>query len=273
MQESSRQTLGCEQLCIAVPGRRLVSDLQLSLRQGEFLAVLGQNGSGKSLTLHTLAGLRPPAGGNVILLGMALAAARRKTIAQHLALLPQHYEDIFPSTVLDTVMIGRHPHIHQLRWESDADRRIAHNALRAVDLDALAGRDLATLSGGERQRVAVAQVLAQDPDVYLLDEPSNHLDPQHQLAVLELFRAQCQSGKTVMATLHDVNLAARYADRCLLLHGDGRWRVGETRSVLNPSNLSELYATPIETVTWHDRELFIATGSGGVPASVSGRGP
>jgi iron complex transport system ATP-binding protein len=256
-----------------VPGRSLVSDLRFSIAQGEFLAVLGQNGSGKSLTLHTLAGLRPIAGGTVMLHGASLVAVRRKAVAKHLALLPQHNEDIFPSTVIDTVLIGRHPHIHRFRWESDADRQIARDALRAVDLEALAERDLATLSGGERQRVAIAQVLAQCPDVYLLDEPSNQLDPQHQLAVLQLFRERSRSGKTVIASLHDVNLAARFADQCLLLYGDGRWQLGNTSAVLNPASLSELYATPIEAVAWHDRQLFVTKGEPGPPASVSRRGP
>ncbi len=269
MNLSSLQALGCEHLDITVPGRSLVSDLQFSIAQGEFLAVLGQNGSGKSLTLHTLAGLRPIASGTIMLQGVPLVAIPRKAVAKHLALLPQHNEDIFPSTVIDTVLIGRHPHINRFRWESDGDRQIARDALRSVDLEALAERDLATLSGGERQRVAIAQVLAQCPDVYLLDEPSNQLDPQHQLAVLQLFRERSRSGKTVIASLHDINLAARFADQCLLLYGDGRWQKGETRSVLNPANLSELYATPIEAVAWHDRELFVTTGARRLPASLS----
>jgi iron complex transport system ATP-binding protein len=273
MNMPSTQALGCEHLDISVPGRSLVSGLRISIGQGEFLAVLGQNGSGKSLTLHTLAGLRPIASGTVLLQGAPLVTAPRKTVARHLALLPQHNEDIFPSTVIDTVLIGRHPHIRRFRWESDADRQMARNALRAVDLEALAERDLATLSGGERQRVAIAQVLAQNPDVYLLDEPSNQLDPQHQLAVLQLFQQRSRSGKTVIASLHDVNLAARFADHCLLLYGDGRWQLGETRAVLNPANLSELYATPIEAVAWHDRELFVTMGEPGLPASVSRRSP
>ena len=273
MNLSSTQAMGCVHLDISVPGRTLVSGLQFSIAQGEFLAVLGQNGSGKSLTLHTLAGLRPIASGTVMLQGAPLVAARRKSVAKKLALLPQHNEDTFPSAVIDTVLIGRHPHIDRFRWESGADRQIARDALRAVDLEALAERELATLSGGERQRVAIAQVLAQCPDVYLLDEPSNQLDPQHQLAVLQLFYEQSRSGKTVIASLHDVNLAARFADHCLLLYGDGRWQLGKTRAVLNPANLSELYATPIEAVAWHDRELFVTTGEPGLPASVSRRNP
>jgi iron complex transport system ATP-binding protein len=271
MNLSSTEALGCEHLDITVPGRSLVSGLQFSIAQGEFLAVLGQNGSGKSLTMHTLAGLRPIASGTVMLHGVPLVAARRKSVAKKLALLPQHNEDIFPSAVIDTVLIGRHPHIDRFRWESDTDRQIARDALRAVDLEALAERDLATLSGGERQRVAIAQVLAQCPDVYLLDEPSNQLDPQHQLAVLQLFYERSRAGKTVIASLHDVNLAARFADHCLLLYGDGRWQLGATRAVLNPANLSELYATPIEAVAWHDRELFVATGEPSRPAPVSRR--
>ncbi|HEX9853679.1 MAG TPA: ABC transporter ATP-binding protein [Woeseiaceae bacterium] len=269
MKASSRHALGCEHLDIAVPGRSLVSNLQFSIAQGEFLAVLGQNGSGKSLTLHTLAGLRAVAAGKVFLQGALLKAASRRSMSTRLALLPQHTEDIFPSTVIDTVLIGRHPHISRFRWESDADRRIAHDALRAVDLEALAGRDLATLSGGERQRVAVAQVLAQCPDVYLLDEPSNQLDPQHQLSVLRLFRERSRFGHAVIASLHDVNLAARFADHCLLLFGDGRWLLGETRSVLTTASLSELYATPIESVPWHDRELFVTSGDPCLPGSIN----
>lgn len=273
MNLSSTQTLVCEHLDITVPGRSLVSGLQFSIAQGEFLAVLGQNGSGKSLTLHTLAGLRPIAKGKVMLQGAPLSTARRKAVAKQLALLPQHNEDIFPSTVIDTVLIGRHPHIHGFRWESDGDRQMALDALKAVDLEALAERDLTTLSGGERQRVAIAQVLAQCPDVYLLDEPSNQLDPQHQLAVLQLFRERSRSGKTVIASLHDVNLAARFADQCLLLYGDGRWQLGETRSVLNPASLSELYATPIEAIAWHDRELFVTTGEPGLPRTSADEAP
>ncbi|MDH4046804.1 MAG: ABC transporter ATP-binding protein [Gammaproteobacteria bacterium] len=262
MVERSGISLRCASLTVSVPGRLLVSDLSFELRSGEFLAVLGQNGCGKTLTLQTLSGLRAPVSGSVSLHGMSVAAAHRKILARQLALLPQHTEDIFPSTVMETVMIGRHPHIGRFRWESELDRQCARNALHAVDLGELADRDLATLSGGERRRVAIAQILAQDPDVFLLDEPSNHLDPQHQLDVLRLFRKLSQSGKSVVASLHDVNLAARFADSCLLLHGDGRWQLGDTQSILSSASLSDLYATPVESVLWRDRQLFVAAGGG-----------
>ena len=250
----------CRDLCVEVSGRTLVTDLAFDVVPGEMLAVLGQNGCGKSLTLHTLAGLRPASGGEVLLDGRDLAMSRRQEIAKRLALLPQHVEDIFPATVLDTTMIGRHPHIGRFQWESPADIDIGRAALAAVNLDGLAQRDVLTLSGGERRRLAIAQVLTQQPAVYLLDEPTNHLDPQHQLDALRLFRDKADAGAAVVASLHDVNLAVRYADRCLLLYGDGRWDIGPTGEVLDAKRLTELYATTMEAVAWRSMRLFIASG-------------
>jgi len=250
--------LACTNICIRVPGRLLVEGLTLTACRGEVIAVLGQNGAGKSLTLLTLAGLRDPDSGGVSLLGDDIFVTRRQIVARHLALLPQITEDIFPATVLDTAMIGRHPHIGRLNWESAQDFSIAKDALQTMGLGAMTARDILTLSGGERRRLAVAQILTQAPDVYLLDEPTNHLDPQHQLDALRVFRRAADDGATVIASLHDVNLAVRYADRCLLLFGDGRWELGTSREILNETRLSELYATPMESIAWHERRLFIA---------------
>ena len=121
--------IGCHELTVTVPGRMLVEDLEMSVMRGEFVAVLGQNGSGKSLTLHTLAGLRSAERGYVTLQGARLAPARRSDVAKRLALLPQYTDDVFPATVFDTVLIGRHPHVGLLQWESEEDRRIARDAL------------------------------------------------------------------------------------------------------------------------------------------------
>ena len=258
MSDAAEAVLSCRNLGIRVPGRTLVESMDLSVSPGDFLAVLGQNGAGTTLTLHTLAGLRAPAAGAIYLDGRDVGVLRRREIAARLALLPQDADDVFPATVLETVLVGRHPHIAALDWESAADRRIARSALEHVGLGAFAEREIDTLSGGERRRVAIAQVLTQAPAVFLLDEPTNHLDPQHQLQVLGLFAAQAERGHTVIATLHDANLAARFANRCLLLHGDGRWRLGPAGDMLDEKNLSELYQTPMEVVTWRDRRLFVA---------------
>jgi len=255
---SAESAFSCRDLTVTVPGRRLVEGLQMNVDAGNFLAVLGQNGAGKSLTLLTLAGLRSFDQGEVFLLGESLASRRRQDVAKNLALLPQYTEDVFPTTVLDTALIGRHPHIGQLQWESGEDRKIAHKALQQMDLGSMHDRDVATLSGGERRRLAIAQTLTQTPAVYLLDEPTNHLDPQHQLDVLRVFQKQAESGAAIIASLHDVNLAARYADQCLLLFGDGRWQLGPTDSVLSEERLTELYATPMEAIEWRETRLFVA---------------
>jgi len=258
MSTTSESAFACHGLTVTVPGRTLVQDLRMAVDCGDFLAVLGQNGAGKSLTLLTLAGLRKHDQGEVLLLGESLESQRRQDIARNLALLPQYTEDVFPTTVLDTALIGRHPHIGRLQWESIEDRSIAQDALQQMDLGSMQDRDVATLSGGERRRLAIAQTLTQTPAVYLLDEPTNHLDPQHQLDVLNVFRKQTESGAAIIASLHDVNLAARYADKCLLLFGDGRWELGPTDSVLCEERLTELYATPMEAIHWRDTRLFVA---------------
>jgi len=260
MSVTHNSTLCCSGVSISVPGRTLVRDLELRIQAGEALAVLGPNGVGKSLTLHTIAGLRDADGGTITLDGQPINGLPRPQLATRLALLPQYVEDVFPASVFDTVMIGRHPHIPRFQWESEQDRKIAGESLQLVDLHDMAQRNIATLSGGERRRLAIAQVLAQSPDIYLLDEPTNHLDPQHQLDVLRVFRNQAVSGAAIVTSLHDVNLAARFADRCLLLYGDGRWELDQTQAILTEQRLTELYATTMESVTWRDTSLFVAAG-------------
>jgi iron complex transport system ATP-binding protein len=255
---NSETAFACRDLTVTVPGRTLVESLEVRVESGDFLAVLGQNGAGKSLTLHTLAGLRPIHQGEVVLLGHSLLSTKRQEVAKNLALLPQYTEDVFPATVFDTVLIGRHPHIGRLQWESTQDKNIAQQALLQMDLESMQDRDVGTLSGGERRRLAIAQTLTQTPRVYLLDEPTNHLDPQHQLDVLRVFSEQAAEGRAVIASLHDVNLAARFADKCLLLFGDGRWQLGPTESVLTEEGLTELYGTPMEAVEWRNSRLFVA---------------
>ncbi len=260
MSAATKSGLTCARVSISVPGRMLVENLDLEIRAGDILAVLGPNGVGKSLTLHTLAGLKAADGGAAMLDGQSVTELPRQQVARRLALLPQYVEDVFPASVFDTVMIGRHPHIPRFQWETEQDRQIAEESLRLVDLGDMPLRDIATLSGGERRRLAIAQVLTQSPDIYLLDEPTNHLDPQHQLDVLRIFRDKANAGAAVVASLHDVNLAARFADKCLLLYGDGRWELDQTNAVLTEQRLTELYATTMEMIAWRDTNLFVAAG-------------
>lgn len=249
--------LSCRALRVQVPGRTLVEALSIAVRPGSILAVLGRNGAGKSSTLHALAGLNPAAVGEVLLDGRPLAEWPRRLLATRLGLLTQGSEDPFPGTVLDAVLVGRHPHIDFWQWESAVDRAIAQRALADVDLLGLDAREIGTLSGGERRRLAVAAVLAQQPGVYLLDEPIQQLDPRHQVMVLEVFRRLADAGSAVVMSLHDAGLAARYADEALLLFGDGRWLHGAENEVLTAHSIEQLYGLPVRELAWTGGRTFV----------------
>ena len=225
---------------------------------GEVVAVLGCNGSGKTLTLHTLAGLRAPQDGAVLLDGTPLGHLSRRAVALRLGLLAQDLEDAFVTTALEMVLLGRHPHLGMWQWETAEDERIAREALAAVNLGEFADRRTDTLSGGEQRRVAVAALLAQRPGIFLLDEPTNHLDPHHQVGVLNLFREMARKGGTVITTLHDPTLAARFADRVLLLFGDGRWNAGPVSDTLTAESLSTLYDSPMIELEKDGRRVFVS---------------
>ncbi len=249
--------LAARALDICAGDRTLVRGLDLEVRAGECVALLGRNGAGKSLTLHALAGLTRASAGAVSIDGRPLDGLPRRAIARRIGLLLQDLESGHSETVLDTVLVGRHPHLAPWQWERDEDRRLARSMLARVGLGEFSPRLTGTLSGGEQRRIAMATLLTQQPALFLLDEPTNHLDPHHQLAVLDLFREQTHGGHAVVATLHDPTLAARYADRVVLLYGDGRWLAGSAREVLTAENLSELYLVRVVETLVEGRRVFV----------------
>ncbi|HSY07011.1 MAG TPA: ABC transporter ATP-binding protein [Steroidobacteraceae bacterium] len=253
---SAGASLATHALSIRAGTRELVNALTATFSPREFIAILGRNGSGKTLTLHTLAGLRPAAAGSVRLDGAPLATLPRRKIARRIGVLLQDLEESFTTTALESVLIGRHPHLAPWQWEGPEDERIARAALLQMDLADFADRRTDTLSGGEQRRVAIAGLLAQEPDVYLVDEPTNHLDPHHQLAVLALLKDLASRGASIIASLHDPTLAARFADRVLLVFGDGTWRLGPAAEILTENTLSELYSTPMMELAAGGRRVF-----------------
>jgi iron complex transport system ATP-binding protein len=236
--------LEAHHLDIGVPGRLLVRELSLQLRPGSRVALLGPNGVGKTLTLHTLCGIRAPRGGAVLARGTDLRQLGQRERALRLGLLLQDQDDPFPTTVLETALMGRHARLGLLQWETAEDHDIAHRALCEMDLAGMDERLCATLSGGERRRLGFATLMIQDPDALLLDEPLNHLDPRHQFALLAALERLAAAGKAVIASLHDPVIAARHFDQALLLHGDGRWQFGAVGELLGPATLADLYAVP-----------------------------
>ena len=249
--------LSCHLLNIQIANTQVCKNLSLEFKHGENWAILGMNGCGKTTLLHTLAGLLPTLSGEINLNERPLNSLPRKEIAQQLGLLLQHQEDHFPGTVLESVLIGRHPHLKSWQWESEADLKIALNALALVGLTDFSTRSILTLSGGARQRVALATLLVQQTTVRLLDEPVNHLDIHHQHDVMTLLTSDNNNAANIFV-LHDVNLAVRYCDHALLMYGDGRTQQGTCAEVLTEHNLSDLYQHPLQEIKHDGQRWFIA---------------
>ena len=247
-------------LSVEIAGKSVCHGLDFTLGAGQCIGLLGGNGAGKTTLLHTLAGLRAPVAGQVLLDGALLPGQPRRRVAQRLGLLMQQPEDSLPATVLETALIGRHPHLDFWRWESHADVAIARRALRNVGLEGLEQRVQTALSGGERRRLDIATVLVQDPEVFLLDEPAHQLDLQHQMALLGLLkRLAAEQGRAVLMSLHDINLAARFCDGILMLFGEGETLFDAADQALNAENLTRLYHTPVGELPWGGGRVFIAS--------------
>jgi iron complex transport system ATP-binding protein len=241
--------LEAAQLGIRIGGVEVCSQLDLRINPGDSWGILGRNGAGKTTLLHTLAGLRRPDTGSVMLDGTPLPRLNRRSIARHIGVLLQDHQDAFPASVMETVLTGRHPYLGALQWEGAADYAAATGALRAVGLEGMETRDIASLSGGERRRLGIATLLAQDPDILLMDEPTNHMDFHHQILTLDLLKQRTRDGvKSMMLVLHDPNLALRYCDHFLLLYGAGETLQGAAEAVLTQPNLERLYGHPLQAL-------------------------
>ena len=203
--------------------------------------IVGPNGAGKTTLVATLAGLRAPLAGGIAYDGVALSELPPRERARKRGWLPQDSVDFFPATVLETVLIGRHPHLRRFEWESDTDVARARDALSRFDVAGLEARDVRSLSGGERRRVALAALVAQEPAVLLMDEPSSHLDLGQQVAALDALSALARErGAAIVMVLHDLHLALRYADYAIAL-GDGRAMTGRAEELLTSGAMSTLF--------------------------------
>jgi len=243
-------------LSVTVGERTICQGLDLTVAEGERWALLGGNGAGKTTLLHSLIGLHTELTGHIELGGESLGRLVRRRIARRAGLLPQDSSDPFPASVLETALIGRHPHLGPWQWEGPDDYATARRALSEVGLDAMDDRDVRTLSGGERRRLALATLMTQNPALWLLDEPTNHLDLHHQVTLLQRV-AERDAGATLMS-LHDVNLAERFCTHALLLFGNGEALAGPVDQTLETPVLSRLYSHPIRRVEDGSRRIFVA---------------
>jgi len=244
--------LAVEMLGLAVGARRLCSALSFCVEAGELWCILGRNGAGKTTLLRTLAGLSPPEAGRIVLDGRELSGWPRAELARARGFLPQSQGDAFSASVLETVLTGRHPHQPRLadQWRFDLGGTAAglREILGRLELEPLLHRDILSLSSGERQRVAIAALLMQDAPLMLLDEPTSSLDFDKQLMVMRVLEERlAEAGKpcALLMSVHDINLAARFASHVLLFSNDGLVLAGPAGEVLTAANLSAAYEHPV----------------------------
>lgn len=244
--------LSCAGLDVALGARTILADVTLSIETGQVTVIVGPNGAGKSTLMACLAGLRAPTSGQVTLGDAILSGLRPRERARRLAFLPQTPEIAWPVEARTLIELGRTPFIGA-RGQSSQDRAAVDRAMAAANVEAFEHRIVDTLSGGERARVLIARALAGEPEWLLADEPLSGLDPAHQLDAADLFRRLAASGMGVVATLHDLSMALRMADRVIVL-AEGRILADEpAATALTPDVLKRAYGV----------EATLTQGSGG----------
>ncbi|HXY09925.1 MAG TPA: ABC transporter ATP-binding protein [Terriglobales bacterium] len=236
-----------DSLAFAYDGRPVLAGLSLCVARGERLALLGPNGSGKSTLLKLMSGILTPSAGSVLLEGRRPGAIPRRELARSVAMVPQDFAVPFSFTVREIIELGRTPHLTRWGNYSSLDRRFIDEAVEATGVKDISHRVFNELSGGERRRVMIAMALAQKSEILLLDEPTQQLDISRQGDVLNLIvELNTARGITVVAAMHDLNLAARYFDRVVMLHGRSIAADGTPAAVLEPDFLQNVYGGRLE---------------------------
>ena len=234
--------LDIEDVCFSYPSRDILKDVEFKAEQGEILGIIGQNGCGKTTLLKCINSTLSPKKGIVTVDGKAVESMTKKEIARNMGFVMQTTSTTFPFTVYETVMMGRYSRQDALDTEKEEDTRIVYQALQDTGTLKFADRDIDELSGGERRRVMIARALVQEPDILLLDEPTLHLDINHQFDLMDLItKLSREKGMLIVIVTHDLVLAARYCDRVIAIeHGESA-AMGPTRDVLTTENMRRIF--------------------------------
>lgn len=229
-----------------------LNDVSCRIGGAELVAVVGPNGSGKTTLVRALLGLLPVERGSVLINQRPVEEWSRRLLARTVGVVGQQEETVFPLSVAETVMLGRYAHLGPLAAPGAHDRAAVQRALERCDIVDLTQRSIDSLSGGEWQRVRVARALAQEPQALVLDEPTASLDVRHEMELFELFRQLVNGGLAGLVVTHHLNLAARFADRMILLDRGMVVAVGTPAEVLRGETLSRVFEWPVTVTRWHD---------------------
>ncbi|MXW26727.1 MAG: ABC transporter ATP-binding protein [Dehalococcoidia bacterium] len=241
MNGDSPASVDARAVSFGVEAKTLLDSVDMRAERGQFVGLIGPNGAGKSTLLRTLSGVLRNQEGTVWLEGADLQSMPARDVAAMLALVPQIAPYTQGFTAFELVLMGRYPHLGRFQVEGETDDRIAKAAMRLTETEEFETRTLDTLSGGERQRVFLARALAQQPRILLLDEPTSNLDVLHQLTILGLVRKLVDEGLTAIAAIHDLNLAARYFDRLVLISEGRVLTEGRPEEVLTPETIESAF--------------------------------
>jgi len=232
----------------------VLADVTFEANDGEIVGVIGPNGSGKTTLLKCVNRALSPRVGTVLIDGKDYSELTRREIAGNIGVVPQNSVVSFPFTVLDIVMMGRTPAMERFERESEKDIEIVEKAMEMTNVVAFADRTMGQISGGEKQRVVIARALAQRPRILLLDEPTLHLDVNHQLEIMDLVRQLARSEKlTVIVVSHDLNLAARYCDKLILMSAGKILASGKVEDVLTEKNIESVFR--VKAAVTYDKHL------------------
>ena len=264
-----------DELSLTLGGREVLSTVSLTADRGELIGLIGPNGAGKTTLLRAIRGGISPTAGTVTVTGQPISSLSTKAIGQRVATVPQETELSFGFSVEQAVAMGRHPHIDRFGVPDETDREAVADALARTSLEPLSDRPVTDLSGGERQRVLVARALAQATPVLLLDEPTASLDINHAIHTLETIRAVVDDGTAAVAAIHDLDLAARYCDRLILLAAGDVIAAGDPETVLTDETLAAAFdVTAVvsrDAVTDTPRVTALPSSSAPTPADESDR--
>lgn len=225
----------------------VLKGLSFNIEKGKFVSIIGPNGSGKSTLLKTLNQLYTPSQGAILIDGNNINRLKKKELARKIALVPQDTLIDYDFTVEDIVLMGRHPYKGRFQKEDEKDYKIVNEVLKMTNTFHLKDRIITEISGGERQRVIIAKALAQKPSIILLDEPTSHLDINHQIEILSLLKKLNEEmGTTIVIVIHDVNLASRYSDEIIMLNEGKILEIGRPEKVITKKNIEFAYDLKVE---------------------------
>jgi len=238
-------------------GFHAVKDVSYSIRSGLLVGLIGPNGCGKSTMMKCINRMHTTTSGDILMDGESVLATSPAELAKKISNVPAELKVSFGLTVLDTVMMGRYPHINTLWWETREDEAIVEDAMKKFGVDHLAERQLHTLSSGERQRVLIAKAYVQEPRLMLVDEPTSHLDMKYKLEVMEYLQYMVKKDMTILVAEHDISLMARYCDLCIIMKKGEIVAIGDPKRVITSELIEEVYEVNASVGFDQDGELYV----------------